>query len=43
MLALKISNESTIKHEKILSKRKQARYKSVWMGMIMAVNNTPSI
>ena len=42
MYPLKIRNEYTVKHEKMLSKKKKARYKSVWMGMIMAVNNTPS-
>ena len=41
MLPLKICNECTVKHEKILSKKKKARYRSVWMCMIMAVNNIP--
>lgn len=36
MYPLKIRNEYTVKHEKMLSKNKKARYKSVWMGMIMA-------
>ena len=41
MYPLKIRNEYTVKDEKMLSKKEKARYKSVWMGMIMAVNNTP--
>ena len=43
MYPLKIRNEYTVKDEKMLSKKKKARYKSVWMGMTMAVNNTPSV
>lgn len=42
MYPLKIRNEYTVKDEKMLSKKKKARYKSVLMGMTMAVNNTPS-
>lgn len=40
MYSLQISKEYN-EHEKILSKK--ARYRSVWMDMIMAINNTQHI